>query len=477
MPAAKEAQQAPQARRRAGGRRRAGVDSARPSSRRRAGAASADFTEPTEDKKANSYAGVPNAPVIRPFETMTDVTEELTRFTYRRPQLYRKQYDALFNDDRIALCEASPKTGKTSGALAWIAEEALVHGKPGRNFWWIAPVYSQAKIAYRRLKRALRGIAEHHDTDMTLTLPNEAVIWFKSGSDPDNLYGEDVWGVVVDEASRMPEDSWDAINTTTTFTQASIRIIGNRKGRGNWFFRMCQRAMNGEPDHHYVKMVAQDAVDAGVLKQKTIDQVRATMSEVRFRELYMLISDDEGNPFGFSHIQACLLEELADGPAVSYGLDPARHRDWFVIIGINEGGQVCEFDRFQGIPWEETIERATDMIGDVPSLMDSTHGSIGDPLLEMMQKKCKNLEGYEFTTPSKQQLMEDLAIRIQHHQTRFPEGEISNELENFEYRYTTRNVLYSAPEGLHDDCVMALAMGLWKSGRAPKPPARMIPLW
>jgi hypothetical protein len=39
------------------------------------------------------------------------------------------------------------------------------------------------------------------------------------------------------------------------------------------------------------------------------------------------------------------------------------------------------------------------------------------------------------------------------------------ELETFEYEYTRTGVRYSAPEGLHDDCVCALALAVHKRGR------------
>lgn len=43
---------------------------------------------------------------------------------------------------------------------------------------------------------------------------------------------------------------------------------------------------------------------------------------------------------------------------------------------------------------------------------------------------------------------------------RFPDGPIRQELESFEYEYTGRGVRYSAPQGVHDDCVMALALAV-----------------
>jgi hypothetical protein len=42
----------------------------------------------------------------------------------------------------------------------------------------------------------------------------------------------------------------------------------------------------------------------------------------------------------------------------------------------------------------------------------------------------------------------------------YPAGVIVDELECFEYEYTRTGVRYSAPEGYHDDCVIALALAV-----------------
>ena len=44
----------------------------------------------------------------------------------------------------------------------------------------------------------------------------------------------------------------------------------------------------------------------------------------------------------------------------------------------------------------------------------------------------------------------------------FRSGVIVKELEAFEYEYTRTGVRYSAPEGLHDDAVCALALAIAK---------------
>ena len=56
--------------------------------------------------------------------------------------------------------------------------------------------------------------------------------------------------------------------------------------------------------------------------------------------------------------------------------------------------------------------------------------------------------------------MELLASTIQKGGVKFPDNEIKNELEVFEYQFTSTGVRYNAPTGFHDDCVNALALPL-----------------
>jgi len=196
------------------------------------------------------------------------------------------------------------------------------------------------------------------------------------------------------------------------------------------------------------------------------------MPESWFRELYYAeASDDGGNPFGQQHIDACTLPNLGGGvcsnkPPRAWGWDFAKKRDFCVGIGLDEDGAVCRFIRYQGVPWGEVINRVVAETGYTPALGDST--GVGDPVVEDIQRRLSGavpepgegtFQGYNFTNASKQKLMEGLAVAIQTRTCWFPAGVIKDELEQFEYTISKVGVVkYSAPEGYHDDCVMALAL-------------------
>jgi len=381
----------------------------------------------------------------------------LEHATYTRPWLYPRQEAALFNPARYAVVEASTKAGKTVGCMVWLAEQAML-GRPGHNFWWVAPIYPQAKIAYRRLKAALPAVlVAANETELTLNLGGR-VLWFKSADKPDSLYGEDVYAAVIDEASRCKEEAWHAVRSTLTATRGPVRIIGNVKGRKNWAYQLARRAESGEAGMAYAKLTAQDAIAGGVLTQAEVDDARRVLPAHVFQELYEAApSDDGGNPFGLTAIRAAV-GPLSAGPPVVWGVDLAKSLDWCVAIALDAQGTVCRFERWQG-PWDLTVAKLVALLGAVPALVDST--GVGDPILERLQAQPQaRVTGFPFTAPSKQRLMEGLAVAIQQGELRVPDGPIVQELESFEYAYTRTGVRYGAPEGLHDDCVCALALAV-----------------
>jgi hypothetical protein len=165
------------------------------------------------------------------------------------------------------------------------------------------------------------------------SVPNTCMLVRREGKpcwSGNTLYGEDVWAAVIDEASRFKTEAWHAVRSTLTKTRGPIRIIGNVKGRKNWFYNLARHGEAGHPNIAYHKLTCWDAVEAGVLDPEEIKAAQAELPERIFNELYMAEpSDDEGNPFGHAAIEACIAPLSSELP-VAWGWDLARKQDWTV---------------------------------------------------------------------------------------------------------------------------------------------------
>ena len=371
-------------------------------------------------------------------------------------QLYDKQHDAIFCPERYAIIEASTKSGKTMACLSWLLTKATE--SPG-IYWWVAPQYSQSLIAFNRLHEALRHGAAYaieavNESTHTIRLVNGSRIEFKSGEKSDGLFGEDVDACVIDAASRLREESFHAVRSTLTATQGSLRIIGNVTGRRNWMYALARDAEAGRANWKYSRLTWTDAVEAGVLKLEEVDDARAMLPAHVFTELYEAQATEDGsNQFRMDSIEQCI-KPLSDLPPEVWGWDLAKSVDYTVGIALDANNQVCRFERFQH-SWDITEEIIKSHVTNEPCLIDSS--GVGDPIVERLSKELWTVEGFKFTSTTKQQIIEGLILAIQNGEISFPEGPIVSELMNFGYEHTRQGMRYEALSG-HDDTVMALAL-------------------
>lgn len=375
------------------------------------------------------------------------------------PKLTTYQKDILNCSERFSITEAATKCGKTFSHIWWLFREAHT-GKAGYNYWWVAPVYGQAEIAFNRMKAKVIGnkLYQINLSKLTITTPIGTIIQFKSAENPDNLYGEDVYAAVFDEFTRAREAAWFALRSTLTATKGKCKLIGNAKGKKNWGYKLGMKARAGEKDYKYFRITAYDAAKEGIIDFDEIEQAKRDLPEVVFKELYLAEPNEDGaNPFGITHIRNCIKKPT--GKPYTFGIDLAKSNDWAVIVGIDENKGVHLIDRWQS-DWGSTENKIHSIIGNKSALIDST--GVGDPIVENLQRKCNNIEGFKFTSGSKQQIMEGLAVAIQQGQIHFDNPLLIDELEAFEFEYSRNGVRYSAPNGVHDDIVCALALAWHK---------------
>lgn len=277
---------------------------------------------------------------------MTVATRNSSRIkiTIKPPKLADYQKAFLNCPQRFSVVEASTKTGKTFSHIFWLFR--LAHGldpvwytdnvKPGQNYWWVAPVYSQAKIAFARMKRHILNAPGYkfNNSDLAITTPKGTIISFKSADTPDNLYGEDVYGVVFDEFTRAKQAAWFALRSTVTFTKAPVKFIGNYTGQSNWGHKLTNKAKTDPQEYAAFRVTAYDAVRAGILDEKEIEQARQDLPLSVFTALYLAegVSDDS-ILFPEKVLEDCFTNDFVQPGQKYISADIALHgSDRFVVI-------------------------------------------------------------------------------------------------------------------------------------------------
>lgn len=364
------------------------------------------------------------------------------------PQPHINQQAILDNTSRFRVVMCGRRFGKSELSQIEIIKEAL----QGHQVAYITPTYNLAKTFFDKLIKSIPF--NSNKSELIIQFPNDGMIQFFTGERMDNLRGRKFNLVVIDEASYISnlEDGWlNSIRPTLTDYKGRALFLSTPKGK-NYFYSLYIKGTANEPDWSSFKFTT---YDNQYIEKSEIDDARNQLPSSVFEQEYMANPmENASNPFGSSHIINCI-RSISNNPVAFYGIDLAKSVDWSVIIGLDTNGHVAYFNRFQK-DWLQTKETILTIDRSKPIMIDST--GVGDAITEDLQRHFNTMQGFKYTSTSKQQLMEALAVSIQKGEIGFPDNVIKQELDIFEYQYTSTGVRYTAPSGFHDDCVNALAL-------------------
>lgn len=373
---------------------------------------------------------------------------------------------------RVICC--GRRFGKTVAAANEVCRFACEHHDT--LTWWVAPTYRQARIAYRMIKRALAAVTRRaSDTELRIELLNGAVVECRSADNADNLRGEGVHFLVLEEAAMMPEKVWyQVLRPMLADTNGSALFISTPRGR-NWFYVLFQRGL--DPLYPEYKSFHFPTSKNPYIPASEIEAAKRDLPEDVYRQEFLAEFLEESAGV-FRRIDQCISGELDEEPlaqeghSYTLGWDPAKYRDFSVIsvIDVNKR-HLCYFERSNRVEYTTQIERVIQVATAYNAyvLIDMT--GVGDPLLEQVKKAIPSAEGYLLTNASKKALIENLVLAIQNRAITFPDiAVLLTELRQMEYRLSaSRLIQYAAPEGAHDDCVLSLALACYAAS-APRVP-------
>ena len=357
------------------------------------------------------------------------------------------QRAVLESNARFKILMCGRRWGKSLISKNISITEALA----GRITGYVTPTYHLAKVFFDDIAKIIPSeIAQANKSDLTFKFITGGEIRFFTGERLDNFRGLRLHNVIIDEAAYIPhlQDAWNnAIRPTLTDFEGKALFISTPRGK-DFFYNLYLRNSGDWKSFKYT------TYDNPFIKVSEIDDAKNSLPMSAFEQEFMANpSENSANPFGIDFIRQNI-QTLSNNNPICYGIDLAKSYDYTVILGLDANGTVCSFDRFQS-DWSTTKAKIRGL-GNVPKLIDAT--GVGDPIVEELQREDYLIEGFKFTSQSKQQLMEGLVTSIQQGNVKYPDGIIVDELSIFEYIYTANGVKYSAPNGMHDDCVCALAL-------------------
>ncbi len=200
--------------------------------------------------------------------------------------------------------------------------------------------------------------------------------------------------------------------------------------------------------------------DNPMIDPREIDSIRTNVPEHIFRQEYLAEFIDGASGL-FKNVRECIGKASPSGKLYA-GLDIGRADDYTVLTIGDRNGSICHVERWRHDDWSNIIDKVAKVIRQYNCGTFVEINNQGDVFFEMLQKKVGNLI-HPFTTTSKSKpiMIEDLAVSFEQMELTIPDEEyLIDELEAFTYVFDpkSRSVKYSAPEGIHDDTVMSMAL-------------------
>jgi hypothetical protein len=365
------------------------------------------------------------------------------------------------------------RAGGTRGAVSRLVE--LAHQRPGSRHLWVDTVQRNVdKVVARYFRPVLSRAPYKWDaTNKVLTFVTSAHCDFGSAERPENLEGWAYDFIWVNEAGHVLRDESIYYNTLLPMmlesSQSQRFFIGTPKGPGLF------QSMFGwgqPPEHEHWKSFRHASHRNSLLSKDELARLREHMPEREYRqEILAEFLEGEGAVFRDVASIATAKPETEGHPGVKYciGVDLARYGDYTVAwVGRADlrAGVWCE--RFQRLSWKLQVERLASLAKRFPGspiYVDAT--GVGDPVCDDLVAAGLPVVRTVLTASTKRDLIDALAVSIEQQRlTIIPDETTLRELEAYEVRALPSGAnRLSAPPGLHDDCVIALALCHWGMGR------------
>ncbi len=391
-------------------------------------------------------------------------TQPTKTVTIKRGKPHAAQKDIIKSAKRFNVLVCGRRMGKTRLGIYMLAQKEL-YALPCA---WFAPNYKDILEVWREINQTLKPIIVRSNIqERRIELAGGGSIEFWTLEDENAGRGRKYKRVIIDEAAKAPylQAAWEqAIRPTLTDYKGDAFFLSTPKGR-NYFWRLYQRALNGgEWQAWHYPTTANPFIDPSEVAAAKYD-----LPESIYRQEYLAeFLDNEGSVF--RNIDACMNAVEADhaGHNIIMGVDWGKQNDFTCIsVGCVDCRQEIAIDRFNQIDYIFQRARLTALFEKVKaSVILAESNSIGEPVIEVLQREGLPVKGFQTTAQTKPPLIENLALVFERAEWQFiPDAIWRGELEVFERTVspTTGRSSYSAPDGVHDDTVIARALMVWQA--------------
>jgi phage terminase large subunit-like protein len=375
------------------------------------------------------------------------------------PRLRRDQTMIAMSPAWTKVVCAGRRWGKTvmAGSLA------LSCAAHGGAVAWVAPTYLNSRPLWRLAERITAPIADRlsiRRADRMIDIPRAGSLAIYSADSPDSIRGEAFDLVIVDEAAMVDERVWyDVLMPTLADRRGRALLISTPRGR-NWFWREYERAnQNG------AAWRAPSADNPLPSIREAAERARELVSDRTYRQEWLAEFVDEAGGV-FRGVRACVRVVDPRGP-FALGVDIGRDEDYTAVAVFDIGqSAILRVERWRRVEYTLTVNRIAAIARECDAHeVVVEQNAAGAPVVDYLTARGLPVVGVTTSATTKRRIIDRLAWAIERGEIALPQDDYAlTELEQYAQRRRSDGTYeYSAPPGLHDDCVMAIA---WVYSRA-----------
>ena len=307
---------------------------------------------------------------------------------------------------------------------------------------------------------------------------NGSKMFIRSATNPDSIVSKGYSLIIIDEAALISKEVFQKqILPTARRNGCKIVLISTPRGR-NWFHDLFLKGQ--DPSQISYISFKQPWWKRPNYPKILVELMKDLPDHIRKQEFEAEFIDDSGGTF--SNISAIFkgnpiefesqnqewksedLDNLLDRTNFIVAVDLAKMTDYTVISAFDiQTRKMVYYKRFNRRNYKlvlNDIHDTASMLNDADIIYDGTGvgGSFGDFLSANF-----NVHPFIFTNQSKNDLINRLIIATEYCNIEMPNlTTVRHEFEVFEFQLTRTGMMtYNAPDGMHDDCVMSIAMANW----------------
>jgi hypothetical protein len=306
-------------------------------------------------------------------------------------------------------------------------------------------------------------VVRKNETELYVEFKNGSILSIHGADNPDSLRGIDFRGVVLDEWAFISPMVWEEI-IRPIVAQSKDRwamFIFTPNGRNHAYEYWVKQKENKEWGRYQL-----DVDQSGIIPQEELVKIKAEIPQRVYAQEFMCVFGDDASGV-FKGVDQCINGQYEPKrPNYSYvtGVDLAKHEDYTVIMTLcRETRQFVSFRRFNHLEWSVQKEAIIDEVAKYGSMCVVDATGVGDPIAEDLARSGINIKPFKITGQNKKELIDRLAVSIEQRLITFPNNEtLVEELKSYAYFMSDAgNIKFGVPEGMHDDCVISMALAVW----------------